>query len=97
MNWCEKHDHFKRTCPHGISCPSGRCEIEWLNQRIREQEELLKFYRERKSEAQVIERFLSRLRIMSGTGNGIGASTVSKIWQFAIQEGFIDHPEPPEA
>jgi len=46
-------------------------------------------------ERQVIERFLSRLEIMSGTGNGIGKSTVEKIRQFAIREGFIQ-PEPPE-
>lgn len=26
MNWCEKHDHFKRTCPW--------CEIEILQERI---------------------------------------------------------------
>jgi len=86
---CKKH----RENPARIYSQCIGCEIEDLNQRIREQEELLKFYRERKSEDQVIERFLSRLRIMSGTGNGIGASTVSKIWQFAIREGFIDPPE----
>ena len=26
MNWCEKHDHFKRTCPW--------CEIDILQERL---------------------------------------------------------------
>lgn len=86
---CKKHQEK----PAKIYGKCIGCEIEWLNQRIREQEELLKFYRERKSETQAIERFLSRLRIMSGTGNGIGVSTVAKIWQFAIREGFLEPPE----
>lgn len=86
---CKKHQEN----PVKIYSQCIGCETEYLNQRIKEQGDLLKWFRDRRSETQAIERFLSRLRIMSGTGNGIGASTVAKIWQFAIREGFIDPPE----
>ena len=33
MNWCEKHDHFKRTCPW--------CEVEELEQENKRLKELL--------------------------------------------------------
>lgn len=36
-----------------------------------------------------IEEFLQRLDTMSGTGNGIGKSTVYKLRKFAEKEGYI--------
>lgn len=42
---CKKHQEK----PEKIYGKCIGCEIEWLNQRIREQEELLKFYREQLS------------------------------------------------
>lgn len=38
---------------------------------------------------EAIENFISRLRTMSGTGNGIGIGTVKKIEEFAIKHGFV--------
>ncbi|MBB5324898.1 hypothetical protein HNQ34_001996 [Anoxybacillus tepidamans] len=43
----------------------------------------------KQEKAQVIEEFLRRLDMMSGTGNGIGKATVKKIREFAEKEGFI--------
>jgi|LSQX01.3.fsa_nt_gb hypothetical protein len=37
----------------------------------------------------IICEFIARLSCMSGTGNGIGSSTVEKIRQFAEDEGYI--------
>jgi len=61
------------------------CELEMLHARIRELEE---------SQSREIDRFLTQMRIMSGTGNGIGRATVEKIRQFAIREGFLIRPAP---
>ncbi len=36
-----------------------------------------------------IEEFIQRLDVMSGTGNGIGKSTVYKLRKFAEKEGYI--------
>lgn len=41
------------------------------------------------SKMELIEEFLQRLDMMSGTGNGIGRATVKKIREFAEKEGFI--------
>ncbi|MBN6205568.1 hypothetical protein JYK21_03810 [Ralstonia pickettii] len=36
-----------------------------------------------------IENFISRMRTMSGTGNGIGMATIKKIEEFAIKQRLI--------
>lgn len=36
-----------------------------------------------------IKEFIRRLEEMSGTGNGIGKSTVLKIKEFAEKEGYV--------
>jgi hypothetical protein len=36
-----------------------------------------------------IEDFIQRLDVMSGTGNGIGKTTVEKIKKFAEKEGYL--------
>ena len=41
------------------------------------------------SKSEIINEFLQRIDAMSGTGNGIGKSTVEKIKKFAEKEGFI--------
>lgn len=43
----------------------------------------------KQEKAEVIEEFLQRLNMMSGTGNGIGKATVKKIREFAEKEGFL--------
>lgn len=58
-------------------------------------EQLVKFINDTQRDAeysgkmQGVEEFLSQLFCMSGTGNGIGAATVAKLREFAIDEGFI--------
>ena len=44
-----------------------------------------------------VEEFIKYLKIMSGTGNGVGASTVVKIERIAIKEGFIKPTNPPKS
>jgi hypothetical protein len=41
------------------------------------------------SKSEIIKEFLQRLYAMSGTGNGIGKSTVEKIKKFAEKEEYI--------
>lgn len=43
----------------------------------------------RQTKEAIIREFISHLSCMSGTGNGIGSSTVDKIWRFAEDEGYI--------
>lgn len=43
----------------------------------------------REEEVKVIQRFIQRLSVKSGTGNGIGKATVEKIREFAREEGYI--------
>ena len=40
-----------------------------------------------------VKDFIQHLRIMSGTGNGIGENTVKRLEQIAIKEGFIKQPK----
>lgn len=76
---CKKHQEK----PVKIYSQCVGCEIEMLHARIRELEE---------NQSRKIDRFLTQMRIMSGTGNGIGRATVEKIRQFAIREGFLSRP-----
>lgn len=36
-----------------------------------------------------VDKFLDRLRTLSGTGNGIGASTIARLYILAEREGFL--------
>ncbi len=43
-----------------------------------------------------VEEFIKHLRVMSGTGNGIGGSTVSRLEKIARENGFIKPSEKSE-
>ena len=36
-----------------------------------------------------VEEFIKHLRVMSGTGNGIGPSAIARLESIAIKQGFI--------
>lgn len=78
-------------CGPGVEAVPDEAEHEKQDRLQAVQDKLIRELRRNNQE--VIKRFLERLSIMSGTGNGIGAATVEKIRQFAIREGFLPKEE----
>ena len=69
-------------------------QAEQADMLLHENIEIRKGYQERAKRVEELEKvsvdkFLNRLKILSGTGNGIGASTIARLYNLAEEQGFL--------